>query len=230
MKTKKTYQNFIVSLIIAFCLIACEDMMDIHKKYVEGGEITYAPKLDSVQFLAGNNRILFQFWLKSAPNVRTVNLYWNSHADSLIIPVTPSAGLDSLSVFIENLEEQTYTFDALTTDIYGYSSLISSGISTSYGNIFQSTLNPRQINRILISSMEGTVSWYSSPVNLLATEVRYTDTNGEIQIIQTPANESSTICPQADPASTFEYRSLFLPEPVAVDTFYVDWVEKSWLN
>jgi hypothetical protein len=55
--------------------------------------------------------------------------------------------------------------------------------------------------------------------------VRYTDVNNDLVIIDALPNQSSTVCPSPKAHTTFEYRSLFLPEPTAVDTFYLDWEE-----
>ena len=53
---------------------SCEDFMDIHEEYIEGGEIIYAPKPDSIAFIAGKERILFFCRTYNSPNVKSVNL------------------------------------------------------------------------------------------------------------------------------------------------------------
>ncbi|GHS96701.1 chitobiase [Bacteroidia bacterium] len=220
---KKIYKKLLPLAGLIFIFSACENMMDIHEKYLEGGEIIYAPKLDSLQFYPGKERILFRFWLNNAPNVKEVVLYWDTRKDSLVIPVTPSSLLDSVSVFIPNLEERTYSFEAKTIDTYGHQSLLSTGISTAYGDIFQSTLGHRQLKELELNDIAGLVYWYTAPANLAATEVRYTDRDNNTQISWAPASESFNSCLEAKPNTTVEYRSLYIPEPNAVDTFYSEW-------
>ena len=87
---KKIVNGIIIPLILS-ALISCGDFMDVHKEYIKDGEIIYAPKVAAVTFLAGMNRIEFRYSLYKSPNVRSVDLYWNDGADSLIMPVTPSA-------------------------------------------------------------------------------------------------------------------------------------------
>lgn len=224
---KRIYKNLLFFALAVFTIYSCDDMMDVHKEYIEGGEIIYAPKVDSMIFLPGKDRVYFQFWLKNAPNAKSVDVFWNSKQDSLIIPVTPSAGVDSVELYITGLEEKSHTFDVRVSDTYGHKSLYSTGYASSYGEIFQSILNPRYVRTVIYNALGGSIYWYSVPENLLATEVRYTDINGNIKTIQTPASSSTTTCSDAMPGTPFEHRSLFVPEENAVDIFYLDWISGS---
>ena len=221
---KRICKNILPLILILFATLSCDDMMDVHEKYIKGGEIIYAPKIDSMIFYPGKDRVLFQFWLKNAPNAKSVDVLWNNKQDSLIIPVTPSIGLDSMALYISGLEEKSYTFEVRVSDMYGHKSLYSTGYASAYGSIFQSILNPRNVRNVLYNSLGGSIYWFGAPVNLIATEIRYTNVDGDIKVIRTPETESMTSCPDAKPNTAFEYRSLFVPEANAVDTFYLDWV------
>src|SRR5690606_3791113 len=111
---KQSYNIFM--LFLAVFATSCESFMDIHEEYVKDGEIIYAPKADSIQFIAGKGRVQFAFWLKNAPNVKSIDLYWNSMSDSLITPVSPTTGLDSFYVVVPDLPEGAYTFEVKTRD------------------------------------------------------------------------------------------------------------------
>jgi hypothetical protein len=199
--------------------------MDIHKKYIEDGETIYAPKVDSLQFRAGKDRISFQAWLLNSPNVRTVDVFWDNGQDSLIIPVTPAVGLDSVKVIIPNTEEKAYTFDVRTTDTYGNHSLKTSGFASSYGAIFESTLANRRISEFVIAGDKGKISWLTAVENLVNNEIRYTNSSNETKILKVSSDVFSTEIEDVTANSKFEYRSLFLPETDAIDTFSVDWVK-----
>lgn len=212
---------FVVTLLSA--LSSCEDMMDRHQEYIKEGEIVYSPRPDSIAFHSGKGRIMFRYWLFNSPNVRSVNVYWNNGADSTIIPVTPSTGLDSSNVILENMSEKSYTFDVRTTDQFGNASLTMTGFATSYGTIFENSLFQRKVKSISIEENGGHVLWYSAAENLVANQVRY-ETNEGTKIIQMAAKESDVLCPGAKCGSYFEYRSMYLPEPGAIDTFALAWV------
>jgi hypothetical protein len=53
-------------------------------------------------------------------------------------------------------------------------------------------------------------------------EVKYTDNLGNERIAQVPVNESATVI--EDWASGLSYRTLYLPEPNAIDMFHTDWI------
>jgi len=223
---KQIYKGLLILLILSG-FASCQDFMDIHKEYIKDGEIIYAPKIDSMVFIAGHNRIEFRYWLYKSPNVRSVDLYWNNGMDSLIIPVTPTAEIDSFYTIIPNLEEKAYTFDARTTDLYGHKSLYLTNFGTSYGEEFSSTLSSRRINTVeLIEEsgvVKGSISLFSAGVGLVRTEIRYQKEDGTTVIAVAQPNESVVVCPYAKSESVFEIRSLYIPETEAIDTFATAW-------
>ena len=141
---------------------SCEDFMDIHKEYIEGGEIIYAPKPDSVAFIAGKERILFFCRVYNAPNVKSVELSWNGGADSLSVPVSFNSSYDSISVVLENLEEKSYTFEVRLVDNFGHSSLTVTDFGTAYGNNYQASLMGRRIKDVSLTDKGATIGWYSA--------------------------------------------------------------------
>jgi hypothetical protein len=222
---KKIFSTLLTGVVLAG-LLSCESMMDIHRDYVEDGEIVYMPKPESVEFLAGKGRIVLRIVLYNSPNVKSVDVYWNNGIDSLIYPVTPSTGMDTIEINIPNLEEQSYTFTVWTTDAYRNRSLPITGFSNSYGELFQSSLINQPVWRISLTEEGGEITWAAIVDNLVSAQVRYFDKDDEEQtVISTPTDASTVLCANVKASSKFKYRSLFLPEENAIDTFYVDWTE-----
>lgn len=219
---KKIHYTLLIILTLAIAA-GCEDFMDIHQDYIETGEIIYSPKTDSVAFIAGKERILFRFWLYNSPNVKSVNLYWNNDLDSLVVPVTPTTGRDSMDVILPNMAEKSYTFHVHTIDKYGHPSLTVTDFGTSYGEFFQNSLANRRIRNVSITDEGGIISWFSAAENLTSNEIRYTKRDGTTAVVRMPAGENSVVCPEAKTSSSFEYRSLYIPEEEAIDTFAVAW-------
>jgi hypothetical protein len=197
-------------------------MMDTHQKYLEGGEKIYAPKVNSLVFFNGKNRVLMWFWLLESPNVRSVDVFWDNNTEPLSVPVTPSAGLDSLAVYIPLTEEKAYTFYVRTTDIFGNHSLSELGSATSYGAIYESALTNRRVRSAETTGSTTTIQWYSPIDDYAFSEVRYTDVNNEERIVRALPNESSTSCPDAKTGSLYAHRSLYVPSN-SIDTFYMAW-------
>jgi len=219
---KKLY-NGLLFFITFLTLASCEDFMDIHKEFIEGGEVIYAPKPDSVSFIAGKGRILFRCWMYNSPNVKSIDIFWNDGKDSLIIPVKLNAGIDSLESVLTNMPEKSYTFDIKTTDNFGHSSLSTVDFGSSYGETYNSTLTNRRIKKIELSDKGGVVEWFSAAEGLVANEVRYLKNDGTQAVVSMPAGDYSVSCPDAKAGSSLEFRSSFIPENESIDTFYTAW-------
>lgn len=58
---------------------------------------------------------------------------------------------------------------------------------------------------------------------LVRNEIRYVKKDGTEEVVFMSAEENSTFCPDVKPGSEFEYRSLFIPEEEAIDTFSTEW-------
>lgn len=219
---KKIYAliAFVVSVL---SFTSCDDFMDVHKEYIEGGEIIYAPKPNSIKFIAGKGRILFECRTYNAPNVRSIDVYWNDGIDSLIIPAKLNTGYDSLFVMLDNMEEKSYTFNVRTTDNFGHKSLYLTGFGTSYGETFQSTLNDRRIKNVSLSDKEGLLEWFSASNSLVSNEIRYMKKDESEVIVAMPSTDYIIKLPDVKPGSSFEYRSLYIPETACIDTFVTAW-------
>lgn len=202
---------------------SCEDFMDIHQEYIEKGEIIYAPRPDSINLIAGKGRILFNCRTYNAPNVRSIDVYWNDGLDSLIIPVELKTGYDSISVMLDDLSEKSYTFNVRTTDNFGHKSLFLTDFGSSYGDIFQSSLIDRRIKAVTLSEKSGIVEWYSVPDGLVRNEIRYVKSDDSQAVAKMPATDQQIELLDVKGGSSFEFRSLFIPEEASIDTFATAW-------
>lgn len=223
---KKLYNSTLILLLILFGA-SCENFMDVHEEYIKGGEIIYAPKVDSIQFIAGKGRVQFAFWLENSPNVKNVDLYWNSRADSLITTVSPTTGLDSFYVIVPNLSEGAYTFEVKTTDNFGHSSLYLTGFGNSYGDFYQSSLANRRVKSIDLTEQGGIINWFSALDGMIWTDIRYTMNDGKTNTVRLDRGAQSIICPKAKTGTSFQFSSSFIPEELSIDTFSVDWEQYS---
>jgi hypothetical protein len=194
--------------------------MDVHKKFTDGGEIVYAPRLDSMKFYAGHNRVFFKFRTLNATNLKAVELYWDD--EQLIVPVTMSSGYDSMLIEVPCKEEKSYTFKIRTTDEFGNHSLWETGFANSYGEMFIQSLVNRSIKSFSVSDNNGAITWYPPTSNLVRSEVRYTNTAQQETVISVPSAQMTTQC-VGQTSNRFDVRSFFLPEADALDTFAVTW-------
>lgn len=227
---KRIYNNFLLLLICLSGFSACDDVMDTHKAFIEGGEIIYAPKPDTIFFVAGKNRIELNYAISKAPNVKFINVYWDNGNGSLIEPLELSSGMEEGKIYINNLEEKSYTFTVELQDSYGHKSLKTNGIGSSYGDNYQASLSERRISRMTTSDDGGIIEWNIASEDLVRNEIRYTNADGEEVFLKMDAEKSTLLCPGAKPGGFVEFRSAYIPEEACVDTFYTAWVRSDELG
>lgn len=217
--------KYTVLLVASILLCSCDSFMDVHKDFIADGEIMYAPKVDSMAVYSGKDRAKLKLWLYNATFVESVHIYWNSNLDSLVVPASFNPGMDSMDIIIPNLKENAYTFDVQTKDTRKVLSLKTTGFGSAYGAAFQSSLSGRSVKSAAVSNGNGEVLWNSADEKLFCTEVKYTRTTGEEVVVRSGQEDTKTICQQANASKGFTHRSLFLPDIMAIDTFYTEWSE-----
>jgi hypothetical protein len=216
-------KNIYIAIIVTVTMLsACDDFMDVHKEYLEGGEIMYAPKVASLEVRSGKNRAQMKCWLYNAVFVESLHISWNSGKNSLVVPVSLHSGLDSVEFIIPDLPENAYTFDVQTRDTRGVWSLFSTGLGSAYGDIFQSNVSGRSVKSAIMDGTDGVVVWNTADETLFTVETKYVTTAGD-EVIVRNGKSDSTVCKSVNPSVGFSHRSLYLPEPTAIDTFYTEW-------
>jgi hypothetical protein len=190
--------------------------MDDYKNLIEDGEITYPGKVDSVIFHPGKNRAELLLVLGSDPSVTKVKAYWGNKSDSAEIAVTRSAEIDTVSIIINDLQEGNYNFELYTLDNKGNISVVANASGTVYGEVYENSLLDRPVQ----SAACGTINWGEAASEMLGVEVLYEDTAGASRKIVVPNDESVTLLEDLGEAAAFEYRTMYLPDPLTIDTFY----------
>ena len=99
---KRIYDNLLLLLLCLSGLCSCDDVMDTHKAFIQGGEIIYAPMPDTIFFVAGKNRVELNYEISKAPNVKFMNVYWDNGAGSLVVPLELSSGTEKGKVILDD--------------------------------------------------------------------------------------------------------------------------------
>lgn len=212
----------------ALCLLslgACDDLMDTHQPYIEGGEIVYAPKPDTIYIQSGKNRVQLNYEISKSPNIKEIEVSWNNGENVERFPVELTDGACQNQVYIENLPERSYTFQVKLVDIHGNYSLPLTGFGRSYGENYQKTLRKRDITAMRASDEGGIIEWAPASNELVYNEVTYEDATGQKQTVQSEATSDRLILPHVKTGSSISYRSVYLPEANCVDLFYTEWTD-----
>lgn len=218
---------------MAMIITACSKMDDYKDEFLAGGSITYPGKMDSVKVLSGRNRVKITGLFTSDPKIVKYTVFWNSKQDSIVVPVKRTSGVDSVSVFINNLPEGIMSFEIRTYDAKGNISIPVTIAGNVYGDRYQSSLINRAVKKAeLQTDMSALINWadVNSDAGVMAMQIKYTDTSAieHDTIIRSASQNLVTSLPALNRSATFfNYRTAYLPNATAIDTFYVDYQKQA---
>lgn len=207
--------------ILSCILIACTKMDGPYKKFLEGGETTYAKKVDSVWLLPGKERVKLEWTIKEAPNVNKYVIYWHNKIDSIAAPANTS-GSDTNRVTIAGLTEGNYTFEIYSYDKEGNPSVATEVVGQVFGSTYLGSLSNRKVKTIQGIGGQFQSVWYDADSTNVSTEINYTDTLGAAKVIYLPRDSNELLLPSDfDPGYPFYFKSSYKPASNAIDTFTV---------
>ena len=219
----KTKIYIICIVLLAFFTLSCSEMNDLSDQFLDEGETIYAAKVDSVTTGAGKERIQLEMFIRSQ-RIETVRIFWNDYADSVDVHVGNQTG--AFKKLLGNMSEKGYIFQLVSLDKFGNKSLPVEVTGTVYGDIYQSGLFNRSIrDEIYLSSSTMEIQWASADITkgAVATELEYTTSDGTIQKLFIPASEEKTAINDVTGGMEYRFRTAYLPNSLAIDTFYTDY-------
>ncbi|MCH5716467.1 DUF4998 domain-containing protein [Niabella hibiscisoli] len=225
--------NICLVVVIATCAIAlllssCSKE-DAYKKFTEGGEIAYTGKLDSIKIYSGKNRVIIRGLLLADPKVTKCVIYWNNRVDSVVVPVTRTQNVDTLMVELKNLQEGVHNFIIYTYDNLGNESVPTYKAGRVYGERYSGTLLNRPINNAFTNEAGLTVIDWGAMDRLsgiFATDMTYTDASNQQRTIRVPIDSVATRLTDFKEKTSIQFRTLFRPDTLSVDTFYTTYTTK----
>jgi hypothetical protein len=224
MNAKRIIFYLAVLGIVTAAFTACQEMDSTYKDLIVPGGIIYPGKPVSTIALSGRNRVKIAWLRGSDPSVVKARIFWNNYTDSVEVDIP--AGENAISYILEDLPENTYSFFIRTYDTAGHVSVPVEVIGTAYGEHYQASLVDRPINLCSISEQRAiTIEWGTvDTTSVYATEVRYTDTAGKEQVRRTLSKEATLVLPDIKQGTAFKYRTVYVPDSAAIDTFYTGFV------
>lgn len=217
---KKNINVALFLLLFMSSVISCSDM-DEYKKFIEGGEIEYTGKIDSVVVFSGEERLMVTGLFMSDPKITNCRIYWNLRADSIDVPVVRTGGVDTLKQLIQ-LPENLYNFEIFTIDRLGNKSVPVNAIGSTYGPLYRASISNRILNSATVNENGVvTMEWRTMDLTLGAfkTEVEYMDKSGQLNKVTVPVNEYSTLLENYKLESEIKYSTSYIPDALCIDTF-----------
>jgi len=223
MKNILNIRALLFLFVIGIAVVSSCTKMDDFKKYTEGGEIIYSGRVDSLKIRSGLNRVLIQGLFISDRKVTLCKIFWNSRQDSLIVPVVRKAAVDTLSKYVTNLVEGTYNFEIVTYDAIGHPSIpvVRSGVKV-YGPNYGAFLINMPIADVSLDNTTANIVWggLDKTSGAVYMDILYTNTSGTKVRAKKLVNSSTAQLLNYKYRSTFDYRTVYLPDTAAIDTFY----------
>ncbi|TKG96589.1 hypothetical protein EYV94_04890 [Puteibacter caeruleilacunae] len=223
----KQFTTYITLLLLCgfSVFFSCEKMDEVHEEFMGEGETLYLPKADSVKFFPGNNRAKLKFTLDNAVQVKQVAIYWNNEQDSLVETLSPTSGIDTIQIDMNDLEEGSHQLLIRTKDGNGNQSIGVNVFGVTYGEIYRSVLKHRSIKKKKVTPSIVELTWTHSAEKAIGFEVKYIDEEGNEHVNKHPVTETVMEFEDIQIGSILNHRMYYLPEENALDTFSTDWQE-----
>ncbi len=218
-------------ILIKLCLLvvtmvtffSCKKMDDSYSKFLKDGADIYVGKVDSVKALAGKNRLQLNWLLTSDPKITKYKVYWNNKADSIENAVQRGPGVDTIKLIVNQLKEGNYNFVIYTYDNKNNTSIAVEKQGVVYGDTYQSSIYNRAVKSVeqINVGQQLKINWYDASQGDVKTEIKYLDNLDNEHIVFVKGSESSITIDGWKRGSDIHFRSYYLPQPDAIDTFVV---------
>lgn len=202
---------------------SCSKMDHTYEHFWNDGERVYPAPADSVRVYPGRNRLELSWSIFGDANVSKAKIYWNYRNDSLEVPINSTGKKDTIKAMLSNMEEKSYAFTIYTFNDKGDKSIPVSAVGRVYGDSYINSLFIRLLKNAFYKEDALVINWGEpADATSIGSELVYQNTDGVMQTIRIAPDEDSTIIKNFDfhPNSTFAYRTVYLPDTMAIDTFY----------
>jgi hypothetical protein len=231
MKIKNQINQFmvIVWVVVSF---ACTPMDHYYSDLIPDADKIYPGKADSVMILSGHNRAIVNCLISSDPKVVKLKVYWQNRQDSIETEIASSDIGKRKDIVLDPLAEGTYNFELVTFDAQNNHSVTAETFGRVYGNMYISSLNNRVISsKGFDEANNAFIVWVpENTTDLIGTELHYTDMENNTVSTVIPKDETTTLLPGYKSGAGISYRAMYLPVITAIDTFYSDVAEISFLH
>ncbi len=215
--------SLVMTVLAGIVLASCSKMDGTYKDFIKDGEIRYGQKPDTLGIRPGHHRV--EAWIAAKwRGISKFEVFWNNRADSVVVPIKGPLDSDTLRVTIDNLEEGSYTFEFFTYDREGNRSLVVDTIGYVYADEYNGSLLNRLINRATIGQNVRIIWYNQSNEEAIMSEVRYKRPDGTSHLIKVKPSDIRTVINEEILEESLEYRTVFVPHPSAIDTFYTDYM------
>lgn len=210
---------------LAIVVVSCKKMDDIYKDFVKEGETVYVGKADSALIRGGYHRAEVVWLLMSDPKVASYEIFWNNGRDSVSGEVTKTENVDTVRVLLNDMTEGTHHFTIKMYDKHGNTSVPTYVSGAVYGPQYEQTLLNRTYRGMIRSGKADLeIDWTPAEETVVGLEASYINRAGEEETHRISNLLNSYVFPGFPENGEFRYRTFFLPNTMALDTFHTDFI------
>lgn len=210
----------VLSSMMLFSVIRCDDMNSIHEQYYEWGEDIYTGVVDSLKASPGYEKIRFNWEVNADPRITKTIIYWEGRSDSVVVDINRTqSGRLSVTQDINNIDEGNYIFEFITRDNEGHFSLPTEIVVEVYGDLFIQGLKNRSVASIA-KQVDGSmrIEWGA----ISSTSVQYVTVNytvdGTPSSVRVENDETETFLTGLRTGDTISVVTTHLPNDEALET------------
>lgn len=204
------------ALLLIIMVNACDDMNDLHQKYLDEGSRVYIGKPDSVTVRPGYN-CLRLIWTNNADvKIKKTRIVYNYGNDTIVIPFerkVPGYQRDSITLHLEPGDYQ-FSICNLTEDEKLHSIVVEEVRGKVYGESYKNTLTIRSFAPA-VNGNSVNVEWGDVTSDYMYSILRHIDNSGE-EPVETEYicdnNTYSTVVEKVNDGDCFIVTSVYLPE------------------
>jgi hypothetical protein len=220
-ENKNSYYRLLVFIAaIGLMIASCSDMNELGDRFLDKGSTVYSAKVDLAEAHSGFKRVEIEMTV-TTQRINAVTITWNNGENQAEVMVNSQPGVYKIS--LEDMEENDYVFELVSTDINQNKSLPVEVVGKVYGDNYKQARTDRRIINLDVEGSNGIVNLDAATQDIVYTEVRYITTSDETSIVRSLPEETKLICPDAKRNVPFEYHSLFLPLD-GIDSVETDWI------
>ncbi len=216
-----------IRFVILLCVVifsSCDEMNSLHQPYLDEGEITYRAKPDSIAVSSGNERVKIQWILSIDSKITKTVIEYNNRETVIEVGIKRTNPVDTFDVIIDKLAEGDYKFEIRNEDDRGNSSLVVNEFASIYGEAYRSGLTARIVKKLVATADSATIYWGRPKEGETGLELEYQNTNQKKVVVYVPKEISETVIYGQQSQGELKYRSFYLPQKNAIDTFATDTV------
>ena len=219
----KTFRYILMMLLGGLLFMtSCENMEEVHQKYIKNGEIIYRAKPANVVGYSGKNRLKLTWQLINPTLVTKCEIREGSKVLAEI-PVEYKDLLD-MEYTLSDLEEKTYTLSIYSLDDEGNSSIKSDIIVEVYGDRYTNALKTGRSLKSVFRRSDNeqtalvTLSEKTSS-KVYGTDIFYKSISGVEKSVRLLENSNRIEISDVADDSYFNIQDLYQPVATSIDLF-----------